>query len=958
MGTMHLYRVGTIIFGLLSAPCAAQQFTATNFPTAVNDTWLNRGGDIPVDQAWHLGVLANGLRYAVRRSSEPAGAISVRVRIGVGGLMESDTQQGWSHFIEHMVFRGTARCADGEGVKLWQRLGASFGSDTNAQTTLTATTFQLDLPHPTSSDYGQAMTVLAEMMDSARMDPALLITERHVVEAELAQRSSPLMRKIKDAQQPLFLAGTKAATRDVIGTPETLAGATSSALKGYYKQWYRPDNAVLVVVGDADPVELEVGITRAFGGWKATGQTPPAPDWGTPETPTTSAAIVTDPQAPGTLALSFVASHPIGPFTIARQQQQFDELVASNVLNQRFAAAAREDKAIVNAGVQRLEQVHIEDQFVVAAQSKPDQWQATLNQIYTVLNGIVAHPPSQAEVDEQVSSIANTLDQAQRSVATQSAPALATSFVTDVDNGDVAGPREFYTHLFKAQRSALTPAAVSATLKRLLAPAPRLMVMGPQPIAGGIPIVVSALASAQKVAGGNVDELRAVSLDQLVLRGSPSSIAAIVPVVPLGAERVMLRNGVELTFKQTLFEKGRVRVRVEVGAGMLGEAAGRPGLWWTAGALPAAGIGPFSTGELARVVAGHQYGFAANQGLGALSLTGVTDIGDLPGMLKLMTGAIVAPRFDVSVINRVRESALANYASIFSQPGGVFQAFGGAPLHGGDARFDALPSRDAIAKLTFADFRQFWTRRLEQGPVRVTIVGDVSRDSAATAVAATLGTLALRPATIVRHDDVRATLPAKPVIFMHDGNPEQALIALVWPTLGELDDAQESTALDVAASIVQTRLTEGFRATEGGGYSPFAIHAQSDLLPHYGAFIAGAQVQASHISDFSRALDRSISELVAKGPSTDELSRAQATAVGAVQRSRESNEWWLEELSSLMSDGFNAKRVSNMTNDLARLKAVDVESVERVVGLYIVNIRRSQILTLPHSVHAKKEVRF
>ena len=888
----------TLMASVVLAPAALAQQRSTAPASETITSWANPGSDIPVDSAWRLGTLPNGVHYAVRRGNQPKGSISIRVRIGVGGLMEEDAQQGWSHLLEHMVFRGTEHYADGEAIRLWQRLGASFGSDTNAQTTLTATTFQLDLPHPGAAEYGQAISVLAEMMDTARIDPALLATERTVVAAEAAQRLSPVMRKVRDAQQPLFFAGTKAATRDVIGTQATLAGASTSALKAYYKTWYRPENATVVVVGDADPATLEAGVARAFGPWRGTVPAPSAPDWGTPRTPEPTVATIADPQLPDTLALTFVAPHAELPFTITRQQRQFSELIAVGILNQRLAAMARLDKAVINAGAQRSEQRHVEDQLVVQIQSKPGGWKDALDQTYAVLNGAISRSPSQAEIDQQIGAVTSFLGQQVASSPTETSATLANGFVSDVDSADVSGAPEFYQRLFASGRAAFTPAAIGATLKVLLAPAPRLLILGPQPVAGGMAAAAASLASAEKIAGGAAAELRAVSLDQLVLPGRPSAALPSVPIPSLEAERVAFSDGVELVFKSTPFEKGKIRVRVDAGQGLLGEPKGDPGLWWTAPAMTAAGIGPFSAEELSRVSAGHQYAFATAAAPQSLGLVGTTNASDLLGMLKLMTGAIASPRFDSATVDRLRESSLANYASVFSQPLGVLQVFGGAALHGGDDRFNALPGRDAIERLTLPAFRDFWSYRLLRGPVRVTIVGDVDRTTAIAAVAATLGTIPKRHALHASGADVRATPPASPVVLTHRGDPDQAFIAHAWPTPSDLDDPIASAPLDLTASLIQTGLTEGFRATEGGSYTPIAIHPQTSALAHYGLFLAGAQVQTGRATAFGQALDKLVADLAANGPEADRFARALATAISSETRRRDDNGWWLQTLST------------------------------------------------------------
>src|SRR5689334_16203469 len=63
--------------------------------------------DIPPDPAVRQGVLANGMRYAILKNGTPAGAVSVRFSVAVGSTHEEKDQRGFSHFVEHMAFRGS-----------------------------------------------------------------------------------------------------------------------------------------------------------------------------------------------------------------------------------------------------------------------------------------------------------------------------------------------------------------------------------------------------------------------------------------------------------------------------------------------------------------------------------------------------------------------------------------------------------------------------------------------------------------------------------------------------------------------------------------------------------------------------------------------------------------------------------------------------------------------------------
>ena len=235
--------------------------------------WFYRGTDIQPDPAWVFGTLPNGLRYAVRRNPLPAGQVSIRLRIDAGALHEADQERGWAHYVEHMAFRGTKSFKDNEARQIWQKLGASFGSDTNASTEPTQTVYQLDLPHADRASLDTSLHVLAEMADSALFTPALVEAEKGVILSERGRRPE-LNAKLGDTMRELFFAGLKFASRDTIGTEETLKAATSEGLRGFYERWYRPERATVVMVGDADTKLMEELIAARFGGWQGTGPKP------------------------------------------------------------------------------------------------------------------------------------------------------------------------------------------------------------------------------------------------------------------------------------------------------------------------------------------------------------------------------------------------------------------------------------------------------------------------------------------------------------------------------------------------------------------------------------------------------------------------------------------------------------------------------------------------------------
>ena len=256
---MTRFRALILAFAAASvSPALAQSGAGAPAPASVQGDadWLYRGSDIARDPSWRFGTLPNGLRYAIRRNARPVGQVSIRIRIDAGSLEEADDERGWAHFMEHMAFRGTERFPGDQARLTWERLGASFGSDTNAQTDATDTVYQLDLPRADRASLDTSLDVLADMMARARIDPDAVAAERPVVLAEKRRRPEIAVR-FQETIQPLMYSGLRYAQRDPIGTDATLNAATAEGLRAFYHRWYRPERATIVMVGDADPAMME-----------------------------------------------------------------------------------------------------------------------------------------------------------------------------------------------------------------------------------------------------------------------------------------------------------------------------------------------------------------------------------------------------------------------------------------------------------------------------------------------------------------------------------------------------------------------------------------------------------------------------------------------------------------------------------------------------------------------------
>jgi zinc protease len=866
--------------------------------------WLFEGSDLPVDKAWRFGVLPNGLRYAVRQNKFPAGTLAIRVRIDAGALMERSDEKGYAHFIEHMTFRGTKTVPDGEGIRTWQRLGAQFGTDTNAFTGLSQTLYQLDLPRNDPASFDTALTLLSEMVSSANFDPKLVDIERKVVTAERALRQTPLAKRIQDTSKAMMLAGTRAADADIAGTDETLGAATADRLRAFYDRWYRPERATVVIVGDADPATLEDAIRRHFGDWAGHGPAPAEPDYGKPQTPTKTTAIVTDPQAPNQITLNWVTQHDDRPDTYASEGADLTRAVAVKVLSRRLNRKAREGASFLAAGAGYGEQRHIADSAIIGISPKAGQWDKALSETYGILADAVATLPSQDEIDQIASGLEAGLQSNAAGAGTIPSGTLANQVITAVDSGQTVAEPAFQLELFQKQRKTLTPENVGAAMRALTQGEARALLLSPVPIEGGEAALAAALTQARATKAASRTEEKHVSLDDLGQPGTPGKIVSRSDIADLGVTRVKFDNGVEVDLRRNGNEQAGILVVALAGDGLSALDPAAPSLLWTAPAIVQGGIGPLDIGALERATAGKRLGLAFSVRERAFAWSGATTAVQLVDQLRLIDAAIREPRFDSNAFLRTRDGFVQNYNSVYASPQSVFGAFANQPMHNGDKRF-SFPARADAAAVTPEAFRAFWQPLFAGGVRKVLIIGDIDTDAAIEAARQTFGAAVTKPAAKIPAANLALRPPAqmaKPLVFTHSGDPDQLLAASVWATTGALKDLKQLRALNIAAQIMQTRLYDRFRESEGGTYTPAVSNSQSEQFPLFGLLIAYSQLKAERLDDFEKAT-RDIALALAKdGPTADELSRATTPVISTNERNRKLNNYWAQMLQGDLDD--------------------------------------------------------
>jgi zinc protease len=934
---------------LLTAPIAAtaQPVAAPARPVVQAEPgWLYRGSDLPADPAWRLGTLPNGLHYAVRRNARPAGQVSVRVRIAAGSLHEQPNELGWAHLVEHLAFRGSANFADREARHIWQQLGASFGSDTNAFTGITQTFYQLDLPNADRAKLDRSLHVMADMLGTALFDPAAVEAERAIVTAEMERRPE-LSVRVGEAARSLFQHGLTLATRDTIGTAETLRGATPEALRAFYRRWYRPERATVVMVGDMDPDQMVQLLEARFAGWRGTGPAPAEPGTGAVAEPPSRTRLLVYPGAPLSAAIAWTRPRDPARPSRARYQQQMEEWLATAIINRRLERRARGESTFISAGLGTNSHPGTAEFTQLSVTARRDQWQPAIAEAFGFVADALRAPPSQVEIERELSNWRTGAEAAVENEPTTLSQNWATSLINLVDQQEVSLSARTRLDLFRQVAPLMTPDRIAAATRRLFEGLPpRLLLISPTPIDGGAPVLQQALATAERAAPAARGEDRQVSFDALPAPGPPGREVARERIEDIDVTIVRFANGSTLTFKPTKFDEGRVFVRFRFGNGTLGLDPRKPSPAWLSNFVGPSGIGDLDQDGIERLLTGRRLTFSFGVGEDAYILAGTTAAPELYDQLRLLTAKLTHPRWDPVLFRRYQAGALAGYDLQFATASARGQREMGALLRPNDERYRP-PTREEMRAATPEGLASAYGPRLAEGPVHAVIVGDATLDQAVDAARRTIAALPART-TLPPPVDPSQSLPPRPnpepLRFTHNGDPAQAYAVIGWSTFGGEDQVKVRRALGVAGNLLQVRLLERLREAEGASYSSSASHSSSDAFPKWGAFFAASEVRPERVPLFFQIAREEVAKLAAASVQPDEFARAINPVISGIERRLATNGYWLQAIEELATDPDDLAAVRSFLSDY---RGLTPEDVRRAVAAHVADEGDWSMVVLP-----------
>jgi zinc protease len=893
-GTFRIVVAAAVLCGAPMAPAIAGQLAASSGAATAP---LDR--TVPVDPRITVGTLPNGLRYYIRVNQAPRNRAELRLVVSAGSVLEDDDQRGLAHMVEHMAFNGSKNFPNQRIVSFMQSIGMRFGAHVNAHTGFDETVYQLQIPTENPTVIDTAFLVMEDWAQNVTFDPAEIEKERGVVleEWRLGLGAESRMR---DAQLPVVLKGSRYADRLPIGTPEVIRAFRPEQLRKFYSDWYRPDMMAVIAVGDFDPAAIEGLIKARFARIPARLDPRPKPAFDVPGHEGTLYAVATDPEARGTI-INVTRTMPArDQTTIGAYRQSLVERLFAGMLSDRFAELAQSaNPPFLAAETSRSLFIGPAEATSLAALVPDTGIERALTAMFAEAERVRRFGFTSTELERQKANMRLFLERAAIEEATWESGRLADEYARNFLQKEPIPGIGYEYALHQRFVPEITLAEVNAVANDWMPDRSRTVAVS-APRKAGVTLPDETRLAAAITAGGKTAleaYVDTVSTQPLLAQlPSPGKVARTTARPELGITEWELSNGVKVVLRPTTFKQDEILFRaVSPGGTSLASDADFIAAETAAAVISRGGLGALTENALDRTLAGKNAFVEPQIGDTEEGLRGGSTRGDLELMFQLIYLTFTQPRADPDAFRTVTTQWAATLANREALPDTVFndaveQAVTQGHLRARPLTPALLPQMRLDTSLAF-----YRSRFADAADFTFVFVGSIDVDAIKPLVERYLGSLpSLRKPESARDVGIR---PPDRVVEreVRKGVDPRSQVSVVFSGPFQNDQLRRIILREMAEAL-EGNLQRTLREDLGGTYGV-------SVAPNYQQWPRGEyRVTISFACDPARldslvsALFREIEQFKRTGPTTRQVADQRLALARDLETNSRSNSYLLNQL--------------------------------------------------------------
>lgn len=908
---------------------------------------------LPLDPAIRTGKLSNGFTYYIRKNTTEKGHAVLYLVNKIGSILETDEQQGLAHFMEHMNFNGTTHFPGNKLVDYLEKAGVRFGADLNAYTSYDETVYQLPIPFDKPELVQNGLQVMRDWAQEALLETKEIDQERGVI-LEEKRLHEGAQKRMQNQYFPQLVNNSRYADRTPIGTTEVLVNFEPETLRAFYKDWYRPDLQSLIVVGDIDVNAIEAMIKSKFSDLKNPVNEKVRTQYTIALEGKNHFVIATDKENPGT-SIQVIIKHPA---LKNRTLEEYRANMVQNIFNQlvaeRFGSISRDGNPdYLRAGASIGHFMANLDAFNASVSVKSGELEKGFKALWTTLNNIKQNGFTASELDRVKLSLSSGIDMSVSEQDKVPSAQLVKEYTRYVLDGESAPGIQKEAELIHGFLPGITLAEVGKLAQQYMQTTNRdIIVSGTAADRASLPdekTILSWMAAAEQAATplyqDNVSN--AVLLSVLPV---PGKIVSEKKTADLGITTLKLSNGLTVVLKPTTFKNDEISfMAFSPGGTSLYSDADYQSAANAAGVVAAGGLGLLNPVQLRNTLNGKSVSVQPYIGERAEGVSGSANRKSLETAFQMTYLYFTQPRKDTAVFSKMIMRSKAALANPVRSPEKMFGDTINAVLtqnslrRGGPsvAKLDQIQLDRAfeIYKERFADASDF----------TFVITGSFDVATVKPLLEQYLGALPF-VSKAEKAKDVHIEIPAGVIQkTVYSGSENKATVQLILS--GDYKySAEHNLELKALKEVIEFRLLDRLRETEGGVYSPGVQLSTVKLPKSRYAMIIKFGCSPANVEKLIAATLEEIDQVKKNGAPKTDLDKFKAEEAVALKGSLESNSFWLSYLSGSYQNGEDPAQILTYKQHLDGLTN---DAIQKAANTYLNGKNYIRFVLMPETGSAK-----
>lgn len=933
-------KIGIIV--LVSVLSVATFLLSPGLTQCFSTAWPHEKSDLQPDPSLTFGRFDNGFRYILKKNSEPRDRVAMSLNIQAGSLNENEDQRGIAHFLEHMLFNGTTHFQPGELVEYFQSIGMSFGGDTNAHTSYDETVYDIILPRGTVQEIEKGLLVLSDYARGALLLQTEIDRERGVILAEKRSRDSAGYRAhVKETA--FSMRGTMLPERMPIGVLETLNKADHSLMKSFYDAWYRPENMILVMVGDFDLQEIKPLLEKQFAGLTGAGEQPPCPEFGRLQHEESEFFYHHEAEM-GVTETSIASLWDVEPEddSFALQVRELTAYVANKIVQYRLDELARKsDTPFTSAKVYSGTFLNRIAYAEIGARSDGDRWQESLVLIENNLRQALDFGFTEIELQRVKKELQAELDSAVLTAKSRNSKELVASIIRSVNSNRVVLSPEQDRELFAPVLASMTLADIEKEFRDIWSHSNRLVkVNGNAMISETDPLAVIEsgyrAATARKVSAYTDEKQKDFPYLHL---GNTTPIKSREDFADIESKRYIFGNNVVLNLKKTPFADNEIQVSVDFGHGASTEPA--PALsMLTTSVINQSGTATLSKSELDRILSGSSVEITFRVNQESFSWQGKSLNKDAGLLFQVLQSLLADPGVDMNAFQVSMDKFKQFYEGAATEVQGIMSLRGESFLAGGSQRF-GLPTWKVFSQLDVKQIEEWFLPAARKSALEVSLVGDFDEGEILRLAENYFSVLPERTRKPV--EEVKISFPrGERLSLTVPSSIDKAMLVVAWQT-DDFWDIQQTRGLHLLAEIFSDKMRRVIREKLGATYSPQVYNVSSRIYDGFGVMRAVLIVDPGQVEVLQEEVLTLARELWQGKISDEELERAKGPMLTSLKDMIRTNSYWLKSV--LANSVRYPEQLEWPTTILPGFSSFTLKEVEALGEKYL-NPKNAAIITI------------